>query len=52
MKIKNSKKLSLAKETLKTLNTSHLALVQGASAVDTEYCVIDLAALGTSSNSL
>jgi hypothetical protein len=54
MKIKSSKKLSLAKETLKTLNTNDLALVQGASdtAVDTSYCVVDVAMAGTSSNSL
>jgi len=52
MKIKNSKKLSLAKETLKTLNASHLARVQGASdtSVDTDYCFA--APAGTSSNSL
>ena len=53
MKIKNSKKLSLAKETLKTLNTNDLAIVQGASdTVDTFYCDPAIMAGGTSSNSL
>ena len=56
MKIKNSKKLALAKETLKTLSINHLALVQGAGVapvdpVDTDYCVAPMDA-GTSSNSL
>ncbi len=52
MKIKNSKKLSLEKETLKILNAGDLARVQGAYGVLDTGLSAEYGFEGTSSNSL
>jgi hypothetical protein len=52
MKIKNSKKLSLAKETFEILNASDLTRVQGAYTVLETALSIEYGFEGTSSNSL
>jgi len=53
MKIKNPKKLSLAKETLKILNASDLSRVQGGAYVLLNGVVsLETELAGTSSNSL